>query len=183
MFDFFKKKKKQEEQGLHYDPSDVTVSDIRRGFLLDYDLQTWVAEEEFEYDWGNNLFSYEFKLTNAKDTIYLSLDEERSLVCTILRPLKFAKLGDEVEKAIIDNEKPPRSITYEGTTYYRERERPGYFRNIQTENWEEFIMWKYVDDTEKKILIIEQWDVEEFEAWIGIVVPENAISNILPNQS
>jgi Domain of unknown function (DUF4178) len=182
MFDFFKKKKKEEPTEPHYNPTDIRLTDLRKGFMLEYDLQTWQAEEEFEYDWGNNVFSYEFKLVNGRDIRYLSLEEDRETLCTLLQPLRFIKLGLGVEKELLDTGKPPRSIIYEGKTYYRERECPGFFRNIDNEEWAEFIAWEYADDSGKFVLEIEQWNESEFEAWIGEIVPERSFSNILPSR-
>ncbi len=179
MFGLFKKKKKDEELP-HYDPTNIKVIDIRKGFVLDYDLRTWEVIEEYEYDWGNNNFSYEFKLMSDSDTVFLSVEEDDHLVIQVVKKLNFSKLDESVEKALLDNGRPPRSINFNGKTYYRGNEQPGYFRNLDSEEWSEFVSWDYLDDSEKFVLNIEQWDDHEFEASIGTIVGEAEFSNILP---
>ncbi len=182
MFGFFKKKT-QEVPQLHYDPTSISVLDIRKGFLFDYDFKTWEVTDEYEYDWGNNRFSYEFKVVSGTETYYLRVEQSQKTVCYLTDKLRFTKLGEYVENHIRQEEKPPREITYEGVKYIRERESPGYFRNLEDapEEAAEMLSWEYMDDSERKILIIDQWDVSEFEALIGIIIPEFSISNILPS--
>jgi hypothetical protein len=182
MFGLFKKKT-QEVPQLHYDPTSISVLDIRKGFLLDYDFKTWEVAEEYEYDWGNNRFSHEFKIVCGNESYYLRVEQSQHTVCYLTKKLRFTKLGEYVENHIKQEEKPPREITYEGIRYVRERESPGYFRSIEEapEDAAEMLSWEYMDDAESRILIIDQWDVAEFEALIGIIIAETAISNILPN--
>ena len=51
LFDRFKKKEEP-----HYDPSNLQIKDLRVGFMFDYDMKTWAIKEEYEYDWGRQLF-------------------------------------------------------------------------------------------------------------------------------
>jgi hypothetical protein len=181
MFNFFKKKT-ETQPALHYDPTSIKVIDIRKGFLFDYDFKTWEVTDEYEYDWGNNRFSYEFKITSGDENLYLRVEEGQKTVCYLTQKLRFSKLGENVENYLKENEKPPRELIYEGVRYIKERESPGYFRNTEDnpEDSAEMLSWEYIDDSETKVLIIDQWEEEEFEALIGIIVPETAISNILP---
>ncbi len=176
-FGFFKKKKKEE---LHYDPTNIRVTDVRKGFLLDYDFKTWEVVEEYEYDWGKNFFTHEFKLVCQDDSCFLSVVEGDELELYIVKKINIARLGATVEESIAKLKKPPRTLDYEGVTYLRSSEGPGHFRNIDDTEWYEFIAWDYYDETEEKVLTIEQWDEEEFEASAGIWVEEHAFSNILP---
>jgi hypothetical protein len=182
MFDFFKKKK-PEIPALHYDPTRITVKDIRKGFMLDYDFRTWEVTDEYEYDWGNNRFSYEFKIVADNDSLYLRIEQAQKIVCYLTQKIRFSKLGESVENHIKQNEKPPREITYEGIRYTKERETPGFFRNTEDnpDDSSEILSWEYIDDSETRVLIIDQWDVDDFEAITGFIVQESAISNILPS--
>ena len=44
-FGFFKKKKKEEP---HYDPTNITIRDLRLGYVFDYELQTFEVVGEYE---------------------------------------------------------------------------------------------------------------------------------------
>lgn len=184
MFGFFKKKK--EEEKLHYDPTNITVRDIRIGWFLEYDDVEWQVIEEFEYDWGNEHFSFEYLLADEKNNkIYLSLEQDDELVCKIFRKLRFSRLkeADEIEDMVTTIGKPPRQLTVEGIPFYRETETPGYFRNTKQQKSVEFIVWEYVDDTEKQILNIEQWGDDEFEAAMGYIVPEYKFRHFVSAQT
>ena len=63
------KKKNQEEQQPHYDPTNIKVIDIRKGWLFDYDYKTWEVMEEFEYDWSDNIFTYEYKIQSGTEIL------------------------------------------------------------------------------------------------------------------
>lgn len=183
MFGFFRKKKKKEDEGLHYDPSNISIRDIRKGWLLDYDSQEWVAKEEYEYDWGNENLSYEFMLESDQgNTLFLSLEDDDGLQCVLSEKVKFNRLPnvEQIAEEIEKNGRPPRKVEYNNITFYRESETPGFFRNIKDENATEFIVWEYWDDTEKQVLNIEQWDDNDFEVSVGKVVRETAFSNFLP---
>lgn len=180
MFGFFKKKPEVPQEP-HYDPLRIKVTDVRRGYLLDYDLKTWQATEEYEYDWGDNYFTYEFKLESGAEVRYLSVQEDgEEVTCWLMVPLRFSLLDASVEKAMLEHGKPPRNISYKGVEYYRDGEFPGYFRNIDDEEFAPFVEWTYFDEQNTRVLSISQWEEGEFEASIGEVIPDRAFSNILP---
>jgi hypothetical protein len=182
-FGFFKKRKKEQEaEKLHYDPTNLHVRDLRKGFVIDYDFKSWEVTAEYEYDWGNEYFSYEYKLVSADDSLFVYVEEDDELTIIVSRKIPFGRLDDEVEEAIKKKGKPPKKITYEGITFYRNSESVGFFKEIGTSGMsEEFINWEYTDETGKFILNIEQWDDDVFAAALGEQVSENAFSNILPS--
>ncbi|NME71576.1 DUF4178 domain-containing protein [Flammeovirga aprica] len=179
-FGFFKKKKKEES---HYDPTNIGIVDLRKGYVLDFDLQTWEVTEMYEYDWGDNDFSYEFKLESPSDTVFLSVDIDDIVTGTVSRKIVWGRLPEEVEDGILQKGKPPKQITFEGVTYYRDSRSIGYWRNTEETDRKdsmEYMCWEYYDDTEKKVLTLERFGEEEFEASRGIVYPPDAFSNVLP---
>ena len=97
--------------------------------------------------------------------------------------MEFRKRGldEELMEELIERQKPPKKITYQGVIYSLEKESPGYFHNIaKGDNWEEFRSWDFEDAKGEHLLCIEQWDEKEFEASVGKRVQEFEISNILP---
>lgn len=178
-FNFFKNKKKKKEEP-SYDPTNIQVTDIRKGFIFDYNGKTWEVEEEYEYDWGNNDFTYEFKIVSPDETSFLYIEQDDILECLITKKIAFGRLGEKVESKIQKKGRPPKEIEYEGTVFYRDDESKGFYRNLNSTNWAELISWTYYDDSERLVLVIEQWDDHRFDAAVGISVSENAFSNILP---
>lgn len=176
VFGFFKKKKEAD-----YDPLNVTVNDLRKGFVFEYDMRQWQVTEEFTYDWGDNYFSKEYKITDGKDTFFLSVEDDDELEVVLYEKMKIGQLEGDVAGEIIKNQAPPKEIRYKGMVFMRENESPGYFKEEgSAKDWIEFINWQYYDEDEQHVLSIEQWGETEFEASFGRIINHYEITNILP---
>lgn len=166
-----------------YDPLNVKITDLKKGFIFEYDMKTWEVKEEYEYDWGNNNFTREFKIDCGDDHAYLHIEEDDDLILTLMRKVKIRSIDEDLPEEIINNQTPPKKLFYQGKIYFRENENPGYFKDVSNpseEGWAEFISWDYFDETGQKVINVEQWGEREFEASIGTIVKEFEISNILP---
>ncbi len=176
IFDIFKKKES------HYDSTNIQVKDLDVGFVFEYDLSTWEVQAIYEYDWGDNYFTREFKISDGTTTRFLSVEEDDELELSISQKIKIRTLDKSLLEILQDKQQPPKSIEYGGITYYLENEAPGYFHDIaKGDHWEEFRSWDFEDKDGENILCIEQWDEKEFEASIGKKIKEFEISNILPS--
>lgn len=177
IFDKFKQKKTPD-----YDPNDLKITDLRVGFMFDFDLKTWIITEEYEYDWGNNYFTREYKLESADDIAYLHIDYNDENAMNFSRKLKVRALGEDIPEEIIERKRPPKKLEFKGTTYYLDKESPGYFSDDPEDDasWTEFISWDYYDEEGKLIACVEQWGERDFEASYGRVVHDYEITNILP---
>ncbi len=176
-FSWFKKKK--EETKRLYDPTQVTVRDLIKGAFVDYELETWEVRAVFEYDWGDNFFSDEFQLSIADDTIFLSVEDDDELFLSVTRKIVIQDIEEDVVSVILKKEVPPMKVNYQGETYFRKSESMGHYRNVETDSWAELISWTYFDRNQEKILSIEQWGEEDFEASSGLVVSEYDFSSII----
>lgn len=176
IFDFLKKK----EEETHFDPTNITVRDLGKGYIFEYAIETWTVTALFEYDWGDNYFTREFVIKNGDTEKFLHIEDDGGLVVTLSEKVKFRKLGEDVYDHIESHDKPPKKITYEGVLYFLDEKSPGFVKEIDSANWEELISYNYLDEEEEKTLCIEQYGDEEFEASKGIIISELAISNILP---
>lgn len=181
VFNWFKKKKKEEEQP-SFDPTNLKVTDLRKGFVLDIEGISWEVTKEFEYDWGDDFFTLEFQIKSADTTAYLHVEEDDEIEVTVLKEVDINNIDKNLIEEIIEQEKPRRVIEFSGRTFFRKAEAAGNFRDISNNNWDPFISWDYRDETGKYILTIEQWGEDEFEASIGRVVGEYEISNIFPGK-
>jgi hypothetical protein len=104
----------------------------------------------------------------------------------VMRKVKLHRLGENIDNIIVQTGKPPQKIDYEGVTYYRESEAPGFWRNLETmkpHESVEFYVWDYYDDKETKVLSIEQWGDEDFDASAGVLCKAWDFTNILPAPS
>jgi len=178
LFDFFKKKDKTT-----YDPTNITLMDLQKGFVLEYDLKTWVVKEVYEYDWGDNYFSREYKIDSGDDILFLHVEKDDELDLTVTKKIKVTMIDEDLPEYLEEHEKAPKKIHYKGKKFYLDgNENPGYFKDLSDsqKDWVEFISWDYYDENDEEYINIEQWDEREFEASIGRVVKEFEFSSILP---
>lgn len=178
LFDRFKKDKPE------YDATDIKVTDLNKGFIFEYDLKTWIVEEVYKYDWGDEFFSFEYKVSCEDDTKFLSVEDDDELFLVMSEKTTIRKIHEDLPE-LLKAENPPKKLTFEGKEFYLEEESPGFFSN-QTKDpktWVEFISWDYIDDKEKEVICLEQWDENEFEASTGKVIKSIEISNIIPAES
>lgn len=177
LFDFFKKKTPD------YDVTNMSVHDLDVGFIFEYDLETWEVKEAYEYDWGSNFFSREYKVTNGSEIKYLSVEEDDDLELCWTEKIKLTQIDEDLQDDLISNQKPPKKLFVDGVKYFFDDVSTGYFQSglKRDENaWEEYRCWDFEDKSGDHILSIEQWDDESFEASIGKNLKEFEISNILP---
>ncbi len=178
IFDFFKKKSDKDE----LDPlSDLTLAKMRKGYFVDYDLKTWEVISSSYYDWGEGDKSYEWQLKSSDDIIYLELEVDDEEYWCISRKITTRALGSEIFDSIIEDEDPPEEIVYENTKFHLDESGGGLYHLDSTGQGRELFKWDYTDNSEKKILTIEQWGESEFEASYGDVVEEYQFTNILPS--
>ncbi|TAD99719.1 MAG: DUF4178 domain-containing protein [Bacteroidetes bacterium] len=178
LFDIFKKKKEEPKPLLN--PDDMTLWDLQAGDILDYDFKTWEIKAAFEYDWGNNFFSKEFKLDAGDDLFFLHLEDSHGdLDLSISRKIDVKDVGKEVRTTILDTDEAPKTLIYKGKTYTSGKMNLGHFRDMSNNEWTEFVSWHYLDEAEQEFVTIERWSEHEIEASAGMYVEEREFSNFL----
>ncbi|PHQ59645.1 MAG: hypothetical protein COC08_08535 [Maribacter sp.] len=178
IFDRFKKKESA------YDVTDIRVVDLDKNFIFDYDLSTWIVKAVYEYDWGDDCFTKEFKIENENETLFLNIDNDDELVISLTKKERIVNIDENLPDYIVANKKPPSKIEFEGKTFLLEEESPGYFNDWEgdKDNWIEFISWDYIDKSGEFVLSLEQWGERKFEASSGKIIKEFEISNIYPQK-
>ena len=83
LFDRFKKKEEPS-----YDPTNISVRDLDMGFVLDYDMKTWVVKGVYDYDWGDNFFTREYKIDSGEEQLFLSVEDDDELEIVFLRKIQ-----------------------------------------------------------------------------------------------
>ena len=175
-------KKKEEEPGI--DPlSDLTLSRLKKGYYVDYDLKAWEVTAHNRYDYDGE-WTDEWELTSSSEVRYLELEVDDAETWTLYRKVAVTEIEEDVRAEILENEDPPSVIHFEGKEYEAESSDAGHFYKDGGSNpsgsGQEFINWSYVDESEKLALLIEQWGENEFAASAGEVVETYQFNNILP---
>jgi len=180
MFNLFKKKSKEPE----YDVTNLNVKDLNYGFIFDYDMKSWVVKELYEYDWGDNNFSKEYKVDSGDDVAFLGIEDDGELTITLAKSIKLRKIEENVFKQITEEKKAPDKIHYDSEVFYLHADSAGYFRDCvkESKDWEELITYEYLNEEETMFVSLTQWDDRTVEAYSGIVIKSYQISNIIPGQ-
>lgn len=207
-FDKFKGKKKQKTEEFLL-PEDITLWDLKKGYMLDYDFKTWEVKGVYEYDWGRTGKSTEYKIFDGTEYLSMGVDEqEGELLISMSYKIKISDLqgkmntassggsglgfqtkssaltttggGQAIRNSILQHGTPPKEISYEGTTYYMDEESEGFFRDLDERERFRFIEWHYEDPTEEKFITISRWSETELEVYAGVYAQDFEVSNILP---
>jgi hypothetical protein len=172
-------KNKQEEND--FDPlRDLTLSKMKVGYYLDYDMKTWQVTAYNRYDYGDGYFSDEWELTSAREIWFLEREEDDEVIWTLSKKLPLGAIEGNVTKHIIEHEDPPNQIVVKGKTYYLDESGSAYLLKDGKGPGVGFVAWDFIDEDDQAFVTIEQWGEEEFEAAEGFYVEEYQFSNILP---
>ena len=164
------------------DALSVTIKDLEIGDIVDYFMKSWEVKEVFKYDWGNNSFTKEYQLFDGTETVFLHVEEDDKVELSLTRSISLNVINPLLRSIIIDNDEPPATIEYSGTTYFKQEEAQGHVSDASEdfENESAFVSWDYTDRKEKKILTLERSGEQDFDAFIGENVDAYEFSNIVP---
>ncbi len=176
IFDFFKKKDKEELDPL----KDLTLEKLRIGYLVDYDMKTWEVTAHHRYGFGGGDTVEEWELSAGRETVYLEKSQDDQVEWTISRKIPLGAIQEDVRNYILEHDDPPHQITYKGKTYYLDESGAGYFYENGQEPAVGFVYWDFIDENDEYFVTIEQWGETEFEAVFGHSVEPYQFSNILP---
>ena len=175
IFDFFKKNKKEEEPL----SQDLSFKDLKKGDTIDYFLKSWRVEEVTEYDWGNNIFSREFKMNSGDEIIYVELDEEEDDTVAISKDIKMSKIQKGLKSYIIENDGPPKTIEFNGEKYTLSEENLGQCYEPGSSDFTELVNWTFTDEDEENFISLDRWDETDIEASAGEYAKIIEFSNII----
>ncbi|MCB0298288.1 MAG: DUF4178 domain-containing protein [Calditrichaeota bacterium] len=177
LFDIFKGKAENEE----LDPlADLTLSRLKVGYYLDFDLKTWEVTAYNRYDYGEGDYGDEWELTSGREKIYLERGEDDEVEWSVSKKLPIGAIEGNIPRHIIEFEDPPNQIEAKGKTYYLDESGSAYFYKGGRGQRIGFIAWDFIDEEGENFVTIEQWGEEAFEAAEGRYVEEYEFTNILP---
>jgi len=174
IFDFFKKKKVNEKLS-----EDLTIRDLSKGDIVEYFMKSWRVEEVTEYDWGNNIFSREFKMDAGDEIIYVEIEEEEDETVSISRDIKISKIDKGLKQYIINNDNAPKEIEYNNEKYFFSEENLGQCYEPGSSDFSELVNYTFTDENEDKFISIDRWDETDIEASIGEYAKIIEFSNII----
>ena len=165
-------------------PLDVRLADLKKGYMVDYDLKTWQVKSHNTYDFDGDR-AEEWELYSGDDRCYLECEKDDEYEWAISRKIDLSELsesGTDIAAHIKRHDDPPQEIVYNGTRYSLEESGAGYFFPDGRVAGDEMIYWDYTDESGEKLLTVEQWGETDFEASIGKTVKDYEFRNILPGK-
>ena len=79
-----------------FDPLNIRLFDLNVGSVVDYKTSTYLVEEEYVYDWGDEDFSKELLLSNGSEKFWLSIEDEKSTSLFIHEKIRLRELGTDL---------------------------------------------------------------------------------------
>jgi hypothetical protein len=177
MFDWFFnlfKTKKEEEQPIKID---YNVHDLKKGYLLDYNLESWEVLAAYTYRY-KGYSSKEYKIRSSSETLFLNVSDSNSLLLGLSREANINNIDSGLRSSVAMGQ-PPTRITWDGDTYNLKESAKGEFADDARSDWASFSSWEYVDAANKKFVYVSKWEDDSIECYVGDYLKEHEISSIL----
>ena len=173
LFDFLRKDKTDAQV-------DFALNELKKGFMVDYFMKTWEVKKVYVYDWGNNFYSREYLLDAGNETLYLSVEDDDGLICSVWNKINIVDIDPKLAHSITSTDDAPNQLVYNNTTYTRQSSSQGLCFEEGDGDESEFVNWMYENPKTNELLSIDRWDEEEYSSAAGKYVKEFEFSNILP---
>jgi hypothetical protein len=174
---------------IEFDPVHLGVENLKTGYLLDYDLKTWIVTQENQYDFQDSLTEKEFRISAESSQPEVNHVQVRSengfAIVWVGKLINIHKIDLELQSHIIRQRQAPSIIQHKNLKMFRESARIGtmFCINNQELTPKKVQRWEFLDETRSVFLRIEWLNEKEFQCVEGRVVPRQAFSDILPNTS
>ena len=165
-----------------YDPVALTVENLQKGFMVDYDFKTWDVISEVQFDWLNGGSDRCFKLACDTKTFIVNLRKDgEHLYVVHFEPVSLYALDPKLEAEIKFRNKPSNIIQYKENSYYRETTKNGLFFVLKPQSTAKKVSaWEYFDDSREQLIRIENYGKDGVKAFTGKLVSPLDFSDILP---
>jgi hypothetical protein len=184
VLDWFSRRRKPGSTAEPVDPlHDLSLSTLRVGYLVDYDLRTWEVAAHNRYDFGDGYGTEEWELRSSSETLFLEREEDDEVEWSVSRKIPIGAIDGDVRKHILEHDDPPSRIVFDGVLYHLDGSGAGRLQRGGAGEPEGFIYWDFIDRDDTRLVSIEQWGEMEFEAAAGQYVEEYEFSNILPRET
>lgn len=175
VFERFFGKKKDEE----VDYTEPTLTSMKVGYMLDYDMKTWEVTSYATYDYDGYV-TREWTLRSGDEIRFLEGGEEDGrMQWSLTAAIDLQAIQGDVAEAIDRAGDPPERLGYAGGDYEGIESSAGLYRDGGMGEGREFVSWSYAG-ADGKMLFISQWGDREFSAYAGTQVEEYQFSDILP---
>lgn len=164
---------------------DLSLENLREGYLVDYDLKTWTVETHARYDY-EGFPADEWTLRADGETLFLEYEDDDEAVFMLSRAIDLTALSASGEDApfrqlLGQRAEPPAALTYEGDAY--ELEETGPAERIVGDRRQSLRYWVYEHvggAAEGRFVALERFGESDWNAYAGREVEPFEFDNILP---
>jgi hypothetical protein len=159
---------------------DYEVKDIQKGFVLEYDMRSWIVKDVATYEWDNGVKDLEFTIFDGKDKLFLnyeSLDASISMYWSVQINSVWpdGKLKIRKNQGIQDS-----TFSYKGGIYDFFAEASARVKGTK----ESYNMqnWVFASNDQNSFVSFNKYDDSSIDAYAGKKLKEYEISNIFPTK-
>ncbi len=165
-----------------YNPTDLTLQNLLKGYVLNYDLKSWEVIYEGQYDWNSGESDKIYRLSSEdNDSLLLYVDKEMGLVTPYIE--EKLQSNDVQAFAMLKPESAPAELKFSDKIYRKRDYSRGKFFTSDSDNFAELGQWFYVSSDSQSSLRIVQFSEGEVSVYTGKLAQAYEFTNILPSES
>jgi len=165
-----------------YNPTNLTLKNLLKGYILSYNLKNWEVIYEAQYDWENGESDKLYRFSGEDNSdIILYVREEMGLIIPYLENRLQTNSATQAF-AKLDVQTAPLELDFDGTKFRKQNYTEGKMFVSGSANYTELVQWFYVGENTHKSLRIIQFKHGEVTLFAGKKSKEVEFSNILPSE-
>ena len=159
---------------------EFTLSAMKVGYLVDYDMETWEVKAYNTYDYSG-VETREWVIETSDKVVYLERsDSEGEISWTLTESISISQISGDLIEHIRRHDDPPRELTYAERSHTLMESGAGLFHENAEGPGASFISWTYGDESGRNVLFVTQYGERDFKCVAGEYVEEYQFTDILP---
>lgn len=166
------------------DVANIKLTDLRTGFIFDYNLKTWKVVKHSQFDWRNGNSEWVFKSVSGEENQFIFIKWESGDHFDVFagKRVNTYAVDNDLDTEIVVHHRPKNVISYKDESFFREEQLEGTVFDLTTNSEGEKIkVWEYFNEDRNKTLRIEQLGQRKFLAFVSERVSDYVFSEILPS--
>ncbi|MCP4521327.1 MAG: TM2 domain-containing protein [Cytophagales bacterium] len=170
------------ELDIPYNPASLSIDNLQKGFLVDFQARTWEVERYWQQDWNNGKSDRFYMLLYKHEQVFITSLYEgflNSYFCS--RFVNIHIIDPQLENMIYSNQPLKNVINYGGDNYYKETKLEGILFDLTKEdNPLEIRQWDYYTENRRQSISITQGEDGSITVYAGYKVNITDFTDILP---
>lgn len=162
---------------------DHKVADLEEGYIFEYNLETWMVDKEWNYDWGDGFYSKEWEITTGSKRLYLFYDDNDGVEISVSKEINILQELNYVREEIINKDFPSQSFAFENQNWKLVEESPGLMNQKGKENVIELVCWTFKNSNQTEFISFNRTGEKNIQGFKGKYLKEFEFSNILPSSA